>query len=162
MESIAFSEIDNRRAVDEGREVPKRFTSMPRYVFGAQLARAQGKPHNATRAVAKRKECAKGARIMAQEKRAWPHIHAVRRSGLCARSVVTISAIAAGGRAVNPSSSGDFMMSGRRKAPRNVTREKTTKEREPMRPISPRASLDCLTSWAASKRKYISPTKVEL
>lgn len=146
MESISFSEMERRRAVEDGREVPRRFTSMPRYVFGAHDARAQGRPHNATRVVAKRKECANGARIMATEKRAWPHIHAVRRSGLCARRVVTIPAIAAGGRAVKPSSSGDFMTRGRRKAPRNVTSENTTREREPIRPISPKASLDCLTS----------------
>ena len=122
-------------------------------MFGAHDARAQGSPHAATKKVAKRNECAKGARIIAQLKRQWPQIHAVRRSGLYLLTLLTTSARALGGRAVKLSSSGDLMNRGRRKAPRKVTKENTTRDKLPILPISPRASLDSLTSTGASYLK---------
>jgi hypothetical protein len=41
-----------------------------------------------------------------------------------------------------------------------VTVEKTTRDMLPIRPISPKASLDCFTSCGASNLKYVSPTQV--
>merc|ERR1712144_140633 len=117
---------------------------MPMSVLGAHEANTQGTPHKVTRKVAKRKECAIGARIMALLNRRWPYIQAVRRSGLYLLTFVTTPAIAAGGRAVKFSSSGDLTKSGIMRAPTKVTREKL-----PIRPISPRASLDCLKSCGA-------------
>merc|ERR1711964_628617 len=121
---------------------------MPMDVLGAHEANTQGTPHKVTRKVAKRKECAIGARIMALNRR-WPYIQAVRRSGLYLLAFVTTPAIAAGGRAVKFSSSGDLTKSGIMRAPTKVTREKSTSEKLPIRPISPRASLDCLKSCGA-------------
>ena len=131
-------------------------------VLGAQADRADGTPQRAIRKVAKRKECAKGVRIMELLKRRWPQIQAVRRSGLYLLKLVSTPAIAAGGRLVKLSSSGDLMSMGRMVAPTKTTEEKTTKAKLPIRPISPKASFDCLTSWGASYLKYISPTKVVL
>lgn len=76
----------------------------------------------------------------------WPQNHAVSRSGLYLFNSVTTLAIAAGGRAVNSSSSGDLMKSGKRKAPTVVTREKTTRAILPIRPMSPKVSVDCAAS----------------
>jgi hypothetical protein len=131
-------------------------------VAGAHEDRAEGIPHSAIRKVADRKECAKGVRIIELLKRRWPQIQAVSRSGLYLLNFVTTAAIAAGGLLVKLSSSGDLMSMGRMVAPTKTTDEKTTKARLPIRPISPKASFDCLTSCGASYLKYISPTKVVL
>lgn len=82
------------------------------------------------------------------------------KSGLYSFILVTRPAIAAGGRAVNPLSSGDRTNSGNRNAPTKVTIDCTTSAILPILPISPSASFDCLTSWGASYRKYNSPTQV--
>ena len=65
---------------------------------------------------------------------------------------VTIGAMLGGGRGVKPgfSSSGDFTIHGRRTEPANVTMEKTTKERLPIRPISPKVSGDSCAVLGAS------------
>ena len=66
--------------------------------------------------------------------------------------VVTKGAMLGGGRGVKPgfSSSGDLTIHGRRTEPTNVTIENTTRERLPMRPISPRASEDSCAVLVAS------------
>ncbi len=115
-------------------------------VAGAQEDRAEGIPQSAIRKVAKRKERAKGVRIMELLKRRWPQIQAVRRSGRNLLNLVRTAAIAAGGRWVKFSSSGERMRIGSMVAPVKTTEEKTTKARLPIRPISPNASFDCLTS----------------
>lgn len=83
---------------------------------------------------------------MALLKSRCPQIHVVSRSGLYLLNFVMTPAIAAGGRGVKPSSSGDLTSAGRMNDPMNVTSEKTTRDRLPIRPISPNASFDCLTS----------------
>lgn len=79
-------------------------------------------------------------------KRQWPHIQAVSRSGLCSFILVTRPAMAAGGRAVKPLSSGDRTKRGNRNAPTKVTIDCTTRAILPILPMSPSASFDCLTS----------------
>jgi len=115
-------------------------------VAGAQEARAEGMPQSAMRKVATRKECTKGVRIMELLKRMWPQIQVVKRSGRNLLNLVRTTAIAAGGRLVKFSSSGERMRMGRMIAPAKTIEEKTTKARLPIRPISPNASFDCLTS----------------
>jgi hypothetical protein len=119
-------------------------------------------PQNATIAVAKRNEFAKGANIMAAENMNCPKNQAVSRSGLYLLTFVSSPAILLGGRGVNSSSSGEWMRSGKRNAPKKVTMENTTNAMLPIRPISPRASLDSFTSCGASYLKYVSPTHVLL
>ena len=115
-------------------------------VLGAQEERVEGMPQSAIRKVAERKECAKGVRIMELLKRQWPQIQAVRRSGRYLLNLVRTAAIAAGGRLVKFSASGDLIRMGSIVAPKKTTEEKTTKAKLPIRPISPKASFDCLTS----------------
>ncbi len=124
----------------------RRFTSIPMKVLGAHEERAEGIPQSAMRNVAKRKECANGVSIIELLKRIWPQIQAVRRSGRYLLNFVSTAAIAAGGRLVKFSSSGDMMRTGSMAAPTKTTEENTTKAKLPIRPISPNASFDCLTS----------------
>lgn len=119
-------------------------------MLGAHDARTQGNPQDDIRNVAKRKECANGARIMAALKRQCPHIQAVSRSGLYLLTLVAILAMAAAGRGVKLASSGDLIRRGRINAPTRVTSENRTKEKLPIRPISPNASFEALKSCGAS------------
>jgi hypothetical protein len=131
--------------------------------FGAQQAIAHGlstmsyrssgeegkdtySPQNPTILVANLKECAKGAKTIAQENIKCPHIQALRRSGLYFWNLVAIPAMAAGGRGVKLSSVGDLISRGKMRAPTNVTKEKTTRDMLPILPMSPSTSFDCLTS----------------
>lgn len=102
--------------------------------------------------VAKRTERTNGASIIAPANIKCENIQAVRRSGLYLFMVVTNGAILGGGRGVKPgfSSSGDLTIHGRRTEPTKVTIEKTTRERLPMRPMSPKASEDSCTVLGAS------------
>ena len=55
-------------------------------------------PHRQTSTVANRKLVAKGAQNMAAANIAWPHIHVVRRSGLCSLNFSTNLLMLCGGR----------------------------------------------------------------
>ena len=85
---------------------------------------------------------------MAPAKMMWLHCQAVKRSGLRLFSAVTKRAkgpMKAGGRGVNGRErdvSGDWTTKGRRIDAMKVMMEKTTRDREPTRPTSPRASLE--------------------
>lgn len=85
---------------------------------------------------------------MAPAKMMWLNCQAVRRSGLRLLSAVTKGAKGprkAGGRGVKGRErevSGDWTTKGRRMDAMKVMMEKTTRDREPTRPTSPRASLD--------------------
>lgn len=126
-----------------------RLTSVPMKVKGAQHASAQGIPQTDTSMVAMCNERTKGARNMAPAKMMWLSIHAVSRSGL---EVLTSfargarGARTAGGRGVKlrwpglDSSSGDLTTKGRKIEPMNVTSEKMSRDKDPMRPMSPRGS----------------------
>lgn len=109
-------------------------------------------PHNETRIVAKRTERTNGASIIAPANTKCENIQAVRRSGLYLFMVLTKGAILGGGRGVKPgfSSSGDLTIHGKRTEPSKVTIEKTTSERLPMRPMSPKASEDSCADLGAS------------
>ena len=100
-----------------------------------------------TRTVAIFKDRTKGAKDIAPANIRWLAIQAVNRSGLYSCSVVTKGAILFGGRGVNPrfSLSGDCTTHGRRIEPANVMIEKTTRDKDPTRPISPRASFESAT-----------------
>lgn len=89
----------------------------------------------------------KGARDMAAAKIKWLVIHAVIKSGLYSLSFLTRGAMLCGGRGVNPlfSWSGDCTTQGSRMEPAKVMIEKTTRDKEPTRPMSPRASLESST-----------------
>ena len=107
----------------------------------------------ATKIVANRKECANGAKIIALENIKCPQIQADNRSGLYFWNTVTISAIAAGGRAVKLFSSGDLINCGNIIAPIKCTDENTTSDMLPILPISPKASFVSLISFGASYLK---------
>ena len=115
---------------------------------GAQHARAQGIPHIDTMTVAICKLLTKGAIHIAPAKIMWLNCQAVKRSGLVLFNAVTKGAKGprnAGGRGVNGrlrEESGDCTTKGSRIEAMKVMSEKTTREREPTRPTSPRASLE--------------------
>ena len=81
----------------------------------------------------------------------WLTSQVERRSGLRLCIVVRKDARIGGGRGVNFrfSSSGDVMTQGRRTEPAKVTMEKMTRDRLPMRPISPSLSVEFLRSSGA-------------
>lgn len=89
-----------------------------------------------------------GAINIAPAKMMWLNCQAVRRSGLHLSSAVTKGAKGprkAGGRGVNGRErevSGAWTTNGRRMDATKVIMEKTTRDKEPTRPTSPRASLD--------------------
>jgi len=89
----------------------------------------------------------KGAKDMEAAKIKWLVIHAVMRSGLYSLSFLTRGAMLCGGRGVNSlfSLPGDCTTQGSRTDPANVTIENTTRDNEPTRPMSPRASLESST-----------------
>jgi len=89
----------------------------------------------------------KGAKDMEAAKIKWLVIHAVIRSGLYSLSFLTRGAMLCGGRGVNSlfSLPGDCTTQGSRTDPANVTIENTTRDKEPTRPTSPRASLESST-----------------
>jgi len=111
---------------------------------GAQQAMAQGMPQTETMMVAMRRERTKGAKHIAPAKMRWLSCQAVRRSGLCLLREVRRGVRVGGPRGVKRRGvgSGDWTMKGRRTEPRKVIMEKTTRQREPMRPTSPRVSLE--------------------
>ena len=118
---------------------------------GAQQARAQGMPHTETRMVAMRRERTKGARHIEPANIKWLHCQAVRRSGLFLWRYAMNGGRLAGGRGVKflaGPSVGDWTTQGRRIEAMKVMMEKTTREREPTRPTSPRASLLVLAGEA--------------
>ena len=121
---------------------------MPMKAKGAQQAKAQGIPQILTMTVAICKLRTKGAIHMALAKIMWLNCQAVKRSGLRSLSAVTNGAKGpkkAGGRGVNGRErevSGDWTTNGRRTEAIKVMIEKTTRDREPTRPTSPRASLE--------------------
>lgn len=80
-------------------------------------------PQKTTRAVAKRKLVAKGAKTIAPAKSTCPTTQIVRSSGLILSSPSTSLAMLLGGRAVNPSSSGACTNSGSSHAPVKVMTE---------------------------------------
>lgn len=90
----------------------------------------------------------KGAIHIAPAKMMWLNCQAVRRSGLHLLSTVTKGAKGpkkAGGLGVNGRErevSGDWTTKGRRIDAIKVIMEKTTRDRDPTRPTSPRASLE--------------------
>lgn len=89
----------------------------------------------------------KGAKDMEAAKIKWLVIHAVIRSGLYSLSFLTRGAMLCGGRGVNSlfSLPGDCTTQGSKMDPANVTIENTTRDNEPTRPMSPRASLESST-----------------
>ena len=89
----------------------------------------------------------KGAKNIAAAKIKWLIIHAVVRSGLYSLSFVTKGAMLRGGRGVNPlfSLSGDCTTQGSRMEPAKVIMENTTSDKDPTRPMSPKASLESST-----------------
>lgn len=109
-------------------------------------------PHIETSVVANRSEVTNGARAIEPAKMRWEIIHAVMRSGLYSLIFVTIGAMLGGGRGVKPgfSSSGERTTHGSSTDPAKVMMEKTMRERLPIRPISPRASLDSCAVFGAS------------
>jgi len=109
-------------------------------------------PHTETRMVAMRRDLTNGARHMAEAKMRWLYIQAVRRSGLYLLIVATNGAILGGGLGVNPrfSLSGDLTTQGRRTEPTKVMTENITREKEPMRPTSPRVSVEFSTEACSS------------
>ena len=140
----------------------KRLISMPIKAKGAQQAIAQGMPQRETRTVAMPRERTKGARAMATANRICEYCHAFRRSGFFVGirvvSVLTRGMAVSnrgrrkgGGRGVKlreglggslaEGEEGDWMIIGRPMEAMNVMMEKTTRESDPTRPISPRASL---------------------
>lgn len=132
---------------------------MPMKAKGAQQARAQGIPQMETMMVAICKERTKGAKHIAPAKIRCDHCQAVRRSGLFLFRVSIRGARVGGPRGVNlrRSWSGDWTTKGRRTEPAKVMIEKTTRERDPTRPTSPRVSLeaDALVSvkdWQSAYR----------
>ena len=117
-----------------------------------QMGIARGEtyiPQTETRMVANRKDLTNGARDIAAAKMRWLIVQAVRRSGLLAFTALMKEASIGGGRGVKPrfSSSGDLTIHGRMMEPANVMMEKMTKESEPIRPMSPRVSVE---AWAAA------------
>ena len=108
-------------------------------------------PHTETRMVAEWRDRTSGVRSIAQAKIRWLTIHAVSRSGRYLMRTLTRGAMLGGGLGVNPifSSSGDSTRSGRSTDPAKVRMENTTRLRLPIRPISPRVSVDCLTCSGA-------------
>ena len=108
-----------------------------------------------TMTVAIFKDRTKGAKDIAPANMRWLTIQAVNRSGLYCCRVVTKGAILLGGRGVNPrfSWSGDCTTHGRRIEPANVIIEKTTRDKDPTRPMSPRASFESATDTCFEYRK---------
>lgn len=101
-------------------------------------------PQIETRTIAMWRDLTNGARDIAPAKIRWLTIHAVSNSGLYLFRVVTMDAIRGGGRGVKlpRSYSGEWTMNGRTIDPVKWMRENMTKEKEPIRPISPRVSPD--------------------
>ena len=81
---------------------------------------------------------------MAPAKIRWLTIHAVNNSGLYLLRTTPMGAMRRGGRGVKfgRSYSGERTMNGRTIELVKVMMENMTREKEPMRPISPRASSD--------------------
>lgn len=107
-------------------------------------------PQRQTSAVAKRKLFANGARDMDAANMRCPKIHVDNKSGFFSLKRFKSPATAGCGLAVYVSSSGDFTSKGSRNAPVQVMREYMTSEVLPIRPISPRTSLDCFASGETS------------
>ena len=126
--------------------VVRRLISMPMNANGAQQARAHGIPQMETMMVAICRERTKGARHIAAAKMRWLHCQAVRRSGLYLLRAEIMGVNVGGPRGVKRrrSWSGDWTTKGRMTEPRKVMMEKTTREREPTRPTSPRVSLEAV------------------
>ncbi len=117
---------------------------MPMKAKGAQQARAQGTPQMETMMAAICRERTKGARHIAPAKMRWLHCQAVRRSGLYLSMISSRGVSLGGPRGVKRRRSlvGDWTTNGRRTELAKVMMEKTTRERDPTRPMSPRVSLD--------------------
>ena len=100
-----------------------------------------------TMTVAIFKDRTKGAKDIAPANIRWLTIQAVNRSGLYSCRVVIKGAILFGGLGVNPrfSWSGDSTTHGSRMEPANVMIEKTTRDKDPTRPMSPKASFESTT-----------------
>jgi hypothetical protein len=88
--------------------VERRLISVPMRAKDAQPPIDQGKPHMATKTVAKPTLCTTGAKIMLMAKSTLAIIHAIGRVGFQTRKPLSIGGKPAGGRGVygGPSSSG--------------------------------------------------------
>lgn len=108
-------------------------------------------PQMDTRMVAMWRDRTNGASDMAPAKIKWLIIHAVKRSGLYLSKLATIGAMWRGGRGVKfrRRYSGERTKKGRIMEAAKVTMENMTREKEPMRPISPRASSDFFVEAAS-------------
>lgn len=125
-----------------------RLTSVPIKEKGAQQASAHGMPQMDTSTVAMCSERTKGARNIAPAKTRWLSIQAVSRSGFVLLMRLARGAMAGEERGVKlrcrgfAPSSGDRTMKGSRTEPMKVTIENMSKDREPIRPMSPSGSAE--------------------
>ena len=112
-------------------------------------------PHIETRTVANCNDLTKGARDIAPAKIRWLTSQVVRRSGFILCTAARKEARIGGGRGVKVrfSSSGDVTTHGNSTDPAKVTIEKITREKLPIRPISPSLSVEVLICSGAEYRK---------
>src|SRR5215471_8467384 len=111
---------------------------------GAQVVTAHGIPQRATRKVAKGRDLASGAKTIVAANIMCEIIHAICRSGRTKANFLRNRTTPGGGRGANDAFlfSGDRIPNGRTTELTNVIRENITRERLPMRPTSPRVSVD--------------------
>lgn len=139
------------RAAADGL-IPSRLISTPMNANGAQPLMAHGMPLMATSRVAKARDRARGAQIIVVKNKTCDINHAFCRSGRNLAILFKKAARPGGGRDVKVGFlvSGGWTQNGRRTELRNVMHEKTTSERLPTRPTSPRTSLEPSTASGAS------------
>lgn len=129
--------------VEGGTFIASLLISTPMNANGAQPLTAQGIPQTATRKVATARERAKGAKIMVAANMQWEISQAIWRSGRIEVILFRKAAMPGGGRGVKRVRllSGGRTQKGRTIELINVIEEKTTSERLPTRPTSPRMSF---------------------
>lgn len=136
-----------------------RLTSVPMKEKGAQHANAHGIPQIDTSTVAMCSDRTNGARNMAPAKIMWLSIQAVSRSGFALDNRLARGAAAGDERGVKlrcrgfESLCGDWTTKGRRTEPMKVTMENMSRDRDPIRPMSPSGSFESAMEASGVYRK---------